>query len=81
MLPVVLLPAEALRPRSASAYHVRAACGHRIASFVRGRQVNLRLIDSAIRFEINVAAGERAGFRISSRLLIPARIVSEVRAS
>jgi YfiR/HmsC-like len=43
-----------------------------------GGSINLRLIDAAIRFEINVAAGERAGLRFSSKLLSLARIVPEV---
>jgi len=43
-----------------------------------GGFINLKVIDAAIRFEINVAAGERAGLRFSSKLLSLARIVPEV---
>jgi hypothetical protein len=43
----------------------------------RGGFINLKVIESAIRFEINAAAGERAGLRFSSKLLSLARIVPE----
>jgi hypothetical protein len=43
----------------------------------RGGFINLKVLESAIRFEINVAAGERAGLRFSSKLLSLARIVPE----
>ena len=43
----------------------------------RGGLINLRVVDSAVRFEINVAAGERAGLHFSSKLLSLARIVQE----
>lgn len=43
----------------------------------RGGFVNLKVIDAAIRFEINAAAAERAGLRFSSKLLSLARIVPE----
>jgi hypothetical protein len=44
----------------------------------RGGFINLKVVESAIRFEINVSAGERAGLRFSSKLLSLARIVPEV---
>jgi hypothetical protein len=43
----------------------------------RGGLVNLRVVDAAVRFEINVTAGERAGLHFSSKLLSLARIVQE----
>jgi len=42
-----------------------------------GGFINLKVIDAAVRFEINAAAGERAGLRFSSKLLSLARIVTE----
>jgi hypothetical protein len=44
-----------------------------------GGVINLKVVDAAIRFEVNVVAGERAGLRFSSKLLSLARIVPEVR--
>jgi len=43
----------------------------------RGGLVNLKVADAAVRFEINVATGERAGLHFSSKLLSLARIVPE----
>jgi YfiR/HmsC-like len=43
----------------------------------RGGLINLRVVDSAVRFEVNVAGGERAGLHFSSKLLSLARIVQE----
>jgi hypothetical protein len=43
----------------------------------KGGLINLKVADSAVRFEINVAAGERAGLRFSSKLLSLAMIVTE----
>jgi hypothetical protein len=42
-----------------------------------GGAINLKLIDSAIRFEINPTAGERSGLRFSSKLLSLAKVVKE----
>lgn len=44
----------------------------------RGGAINLKVIDSAIRFEINPAAGERSGLHFSSKLLSLAKVVAEV---
>ena len=43
----------------------------------KGGLVNLKVVDSAVRFEINVAAGEHAGLHFSSKLLTLAKIVPE----
>lgn len=43
----------------------------------KGGLINLKVVNSAVRFEINVAAAERAGLRFSSKLLSLATIVAE----
>jgi len=43
----------------------------------RGGLINLKVVDSAVRFEINAAAGERVGLRFSSKLLSLAMSVPE----
>jgi hypothetical protein len=43
-----------------------------------GGAINLKVIDSAIRFEINPAAAARSGLRFSSKLLSLAKVVWEV---
>jgi YfiR/HmsC-like len=43
----------------------------------RGGAINLKVIDAAIRFEINPVAGERSGIRFSSKLLSLAKVIAE----
>lgn len=43
-----------------------------------GGAINLKLIDSEIRFEINPAAGERSGLHFSSKLLALAKVIADV---
>jgi hypothetical protein len=54
------------------------ADGERLAE--RGAVVNFRLEEQKVRFDINVAAAERAGLKLSSQLLKLARIVADERA-
>jgi YfiR/HmsC-like len=44
----------------------------------QGGAINLRVVSSAIRLEINPAAGARSGLRFSSKLLSLAKVVTEV---
>jgi hypothetical protein len=46
-----------------------------------GGMINLTLEDNRVHFEINVAAAERAGLKISSKLLSLARVVRQERSS
>jgi len=46
-----------------------------------GGMINLTLEDNRVHFEINVAAAERAGLKISSKLLSLARVVRQERSN
>jgi hypothetical protein len=43
-----------------------------------GGAINLKVVDSKIRFEINPAAGQRSGLHFSSKLLSLAKVIEEV---
>jgi hypothetical protein len=45
----------------------------------RGGAINLKVVESQIRFQINPADGERSGLRFSSKLLSLARLVTEAK--
>ncbi len=44
----------------------------------QGGTINLKVVDSTIRMEINPAAGARSGLRFSSKLLSLSKVVTEV---